>query len=369
MLPLLRRAIDSGVVAPVTGDPPLTYPETRPDDVGAVLGRTETGACIFFDRVAKETGCCRVQRHAGVAAMPLACRQFPRIVRHDAAGTDVSLSHWCPTALAALDARRGPVTIVTASHAFAGAHAMEGLDARTAWPPLLRPDCLADREAYEAIEAATVDVLANGVGAPQTRLRDVAALYEHLRTWRPAHGPQTPFVIDAIDAWQTRHARTSSRARAADQPHVAIPDAVRTTLWEAVCEAIPHEERWRMPVACGAPVPSDARDVLDTAAARARIGRYLAARCFGAWVAYQGTGLRTMLAYLAAAFVAIERSLPAARHDLRSGDDVQDHRDAARLSTAIRTADLLLLHLGSPNGLVRRLSAWEDAPLPFSASG
>jgi len=361
VLPVLRGAIESGAVVAGRGSRSLTFPEARPEEVGAVLGRTATGACVFFDRGQRD-GCCRVQRHAGMAAMPIACRQFPRIVRHDADGTDISLSHWCPTALSTLDEPAGPARIVDAPGGLA-AHALEGLDARETWPPLLRADCLADRDAYDAVEAATVDILANGSGPVHGRLRRVAALYERLRTWRPGE-PQTTFVFRTIREWQ-------------DSPHDdvagvhgdAIEGHARAALRDAVLEAVPREERWRVPGHPPAAPPHDARDVLDAPAASRRLGRYLAARAFGAWIAYQGRGLRTVAAYLAAVLATVECWLPAV--DGRDADDrcVTGEPADARVSAAIRTADLLLLHLGSPERLARSLSDWERAPLPFSASG
>ena len=69
---------------------------------------------------------------------------FPRVVLHDGRGTFISLSHFCPTA-AATAVRAGdswPLAgIVDAPPALADVGALDGLDARDAWPPLLRPAC------------------------------------------------------------------------------------------------------------------------------------------------------------------------------------------------------------------------------------
>jgi Fe-S-cluster containining protein len=360
VLPVLRRAIDDGRVTTVSGSSPLTFPDARPDDVGAVLGRTPAGTCVFFDR-AQPGGCCRVQRHAGLPAMPIACRQFPRIVRRDSAGTDISLSHWCPTALATLGDVAEPARIVDATGSPVAEAAIEGLDARETWPPLLRADCLADREAYDAIEAATVDALANGGGSVHARLGRVVTLYERLRAWRPSCGVQPAFVVDAIRRWE------DGGGEAITAPAPGLEERARTAFVDAVLDAVPPGERWRVPGRPGVPA-AEARAVLDEPLARGRLGRYLAARAFGAWMAYQGRGLRTVAAYLAAALATVEAWLPVSASAAAVDGLTPDPSDA-RVAAAIRTADLLLLHLGSPEHLARRLSDWERAPLPFTASG
>jgi ribosomal protein S28E/S33 len=79
--------------------------------------------------------------------------------------------------------------------------------------------------------------------------------------------------------------------------------------------------------------------------------RYLAARLFGSWLAYQGQGLRTVVAgvRLALDLVRIE----AARACL----DVARPLDRTLLLGAIREADRLLLHDTSREALARRLDA------------
>lgn len=365
ILPQLQRALECGVVRPTTAAPPLTYPAARPAEVGAVLGRTADGTCVFFDR-AQPDGCCRVQRHAGQAAMPVACRQFPRLVRHDATGTTISLSHWCPTALACLtpDVQ---LAIVAPPPAFAAAATLDGLDARAAWPPLLRPDCLSDPAAHARLEAAAVHLLANVPWPLLARLRAVAALFEEVRAWTPARGP----LIDDVEA------RASASLAAGEawvgnekgHGHAALPAVLHERLWTAVLDAVPDAARGRVPHGLRLPATgaastgnasADAYALLDAAATRGRVGRYLAARLFGGWIAYQGAGLRSTLAYVMAALVAAAEGLGVTT----VADD-----DQVRVGEALRTADLLLLHLGAPETLGARLAVHEQAPLRLSASG
>jgi hypothetical protein len=66
----------------------------------------------------------------------------------------------------------------------------------------------------------------------------------------------------------------------------------------------------------------------------AAIGRWLAARAFACWIAYQGRGLRTVLLYLRACLAVLAAEL--AQND--------GQVDRASAIEAIRRADLLLLH-------------------------
>ena len=66
--------------------------------------RQATGACVFFE--GDRGNLCAIHRELGVESLPMACRQFPRVVLEDPRGTLISLSHFCPTAAALLHASR-----------------------------------------------------------------------------------------------------------------------------------------------------------------------------------------------------------------------------------------------------------------------
>lgn len=331
ILPVLTHALDTQRVTPAVDGPPLIFPAERPPSVGAVLGRTPAGACVFFDR-SQRGGHCRVHRLAGTPAMPVACRQFPRIARHDARGTDVSLSHWCPTALACLD-HNEPVSIVEWPAAFSGAPQFEGLDARAAWPPLLRPDCLFDADAYDALERHTVAVLTRDGQPIPDRLADLDVWFEHLRGWHPARGS---LVTDVLVSRPVVPSARTAEVWCAE------------TLWHGVIDAIPEDLRDRVPSGIERPA-TDADRFLALPHVARRVGRYLAARFFGSWVAYQGQGLRSTMASLHAVLTVV-------RHALR----LDQHGDPdARLRLALRTSDLLLVHLAIPEALARGYSRGE----------
>ena len=89
--------------------------------------------------------------------------------------------------------------------------------------------------------------------------------------------------------------------------------------------------------------------------------RWLAAKAFASWMALQGEGLRTTVAFLRVALGVLRSE--AARGCAETGRSL----DAEQLREAFRQADLLLVHLADPEALARRLSRCE-ARTP-SASG
>jgi hypothetical protein len=117
-----------------------------------------------------------------------------------------------------------------------------------------------------------------------------------------------------------------------------------------------------VPAGLAAPgVPADA-ETADAAWVRPRwrqgpLGRYLAARSFGAWSAYLGEGVRTQVAMLAAALAAVR--VEAVRQAARTRRALDDEM----LLEAIRSADLLLHHLSDARALVRSLTRVESGPI------
>jgi Fe-S-cluster containining protein len=68
------------------------------------------GRCVFLDdpenagdAPTPEPGRCRIHAALGHEALPLACRQFPRVTVEDPRGVSVTLSHYCPTAAGLLE--------------------------------------------------------------------------------------------------------------------------------------------------------------------------------------------------------------------------------------------------------------------------
>lgn len=136
---------------------------------------------------------CSIHEAFGHDALPVACQQFPRVSVLEPRGASVTLSCFCPTALAMLDAFDGPITIVNQPSAIADN--AEGLDARTSLPPALRPDCLLDWESWWEFERLAVDKF-NSDETLREILARLSAIVENVRTWRPGEGE----LIDRVHA-------------------------------------------------------------------------------------------------------------------------------------------------------------------------
>jgi len=228
--------------------------------------------------------------------LPLACRMFPRLILHDSRGTFISLSHFCPTAAGLLFEDGPPAAIVDAPASLAGAGQLDGLNARDVWPPLLRLGVMMDLESYATWERLAVEVLT-----------------------RP--GITARVSLDTLDAATRRVEQWSPDSSG---PVGAAPAARHEPLLHAVRDAF------------GLLSPPTA--VLadhDTA-----VKRWLAARLFGAWIAYQGNGLRTTVRYLQACL------------DIFTIELARDH-DALQ---AIRRSDYLIVHESSSQQLANLLN-------------
>jgi len=233
--------------------------------------RHADGTCTFFEA---DSHLCEIHRAAGHAALPLSCRMFPRVVLHDARGTLISLSHFCPTA-AGLLFEAGDLSphIVDAPLALAGDGPLDGLDARQAWPPLLRPGVLMDHESYDAWERLGIDLLTRDGLSPAASLAALASATSRITAWSPAG--TTPLLGAVRDGFD-------------------------------------------VPVS-----PAGIRQAHESA-----VKRWLAARLFGNWIAYQGNGLHAIVGYLEKCLVTFTAELEPDGNPLE----------------AIRRSDLQIVH-------------------------
>jgi hypothetical protein len=93
------------------------------------------------------------------------------------------------------------------------------------------------------------------------------------------------------------------------------------------------------------------------------ICRYLAAKVFAAWCAYQGRGLRTIVRSLAAALAVLRMEA------IRQTGTAARVLDEALWVEAVRAADLLLVHLASADVLARGWSRAEGSGPGWLGSG
>jgi Fe-S-cluster containining protein len=257
----------------------------------ALAARRANGCCSFFDA---DTHLCAIHAAGGQEALPLTCRMFPRVVLHDPRGTFISLSHFCPTAASLLFDSTGPVTVVDAPATLAHDRMLDGLDAHDAWPPLLRDGVLTDLDSYGRWEARSIALLTEPGRTARRSLAALADVTAVIASWMPGRD----LLVDAVE-----------RAFA----NVSEPRA------EPPADHDPAVQRW------------------------------LAARLFASWIAYQGRGLETIVRYLGMCLNAFERELAQCANALE----------------AIRRSDYHLVHESSS----QRLAMLCDPPSPLRGYG
>lgn len=321
-----------------------------PDGCSSWLGLDGDGRCLFYET---GHGTCAIHRQLGHGALPESCRQFPRVSLTDARGTFVTLSHYCPTAARLLLRTDVELGIERDPPMAAATGSLEGLDARDALPPLVRPGLAHDLPSYDAWERGVVALLARDDLAPEQALVGIANAAERVRRWRPADGALATYAEWTL----ARHADVPC----ADDVLAATHPSAAPRLWLLAQSAVP--------AGVAAPsLPDDVETAWNELAARdwptfsAAVRHYLAARSFASWVAYQGQGLRTLVAslFVALGVLRVEAARACAADGRALGTD--------RFLEAVRMADLLLVHLVSPQALADRLAPVERAAEPPGSS-
>ena len=207
----------------------------------------------------------------------------------------------------------------------------------------LRPTLLFDLESYSRWERFIVSTFACNQPA-EAALETIADAGEVIRAWAPSRGPLAVHVDAAVSS---PRARCPSNAWAMYGPF-ATPDG-----YGSIVQTIPD---WLT----RPDVPADVRAILaqsvdpEWTRFSTPVRRYLAAKAFGSWSAYQGRGVRTVVAELvAAAMVVRVEAARACRAAAKSLDEPLLHE-------AIRQADRLLMHLADRTQLLRWFGQVED---------
>ena len=232
---------------------------------GQVLLASDDSGCVLRNRQARR---CELHHALGHGALPLACRQFPRVTVHDPRGISVTLSHYCPTAAALLEIDR-EVAIVRHAPAFPDDAELVGLDATDVLPPLLRDGVLMDWESWWALERAAVELLGNWTGTPAAALARLADAVQVVKRWAPS----APMTLD-------RAVQDAFASATAGPEHLAVTGP-----------------------------PSRPPDRV--------VNRFLAAHAFANWTAYGRTGISGWLRSIERAHALIESGLSIREADLR----------------------------------------------------
>jgi Fe-S-cluster containining protein len=301
---------------------------SRNGDGTAFALTTRDGTCGFFEPTDR---LCAIHRVGGSQALPTTCQMFPRVVLLDARGVFVSLSHFCPTAAALLFDETISTSIIEAPSTLVNSDVLEGLDARDTWAPLLRPGVLMDLESYGEWERQSIALLTAADTTPWRALGGVVRATEALVRWTPNDNESLRRRVDAV------FAATEPR-EAAPPPGGALSAFVRN--------AVPEPLRPPMP-------PPDFTQHLPGALEtmseyRTAVNRWLAARLFGTWMAYQATGLRAIVRYLRASLDVLVLELARG-----ASDGVLDRR---AMLEAFRRSDHLIIHLATSQRIATLLS-------------
>ena len=335
----LNEALDAGRLAAASpaanGDRPLLA-DGDPEEATAIVARTPAGDCVFYHR---PSGLCVVHRDIGEPMLPATCRHFPRLAVRDPRGTFVSLSHYCPTAVASLFREDVPLAIVENPPAFPERD-YDGLTVGPDdWPPLLRPSTLADLEGYDAWERHMVSRCAEPASGAETVIATLQRDAQIVRAVKPGEGESIAGAIAALPEGVVSALPPATLAESLAR-HMevmnAVPDTWRPQPDEAGLEGIYLEfvrqewPRWQR-----------------------TLKRYVAAKAFASWTAYQGRGLLTVVCGLDAALALVR--VEAARQCR----DARRPLDATLLREAFRHADFLLNHLAGGDGLAAAWSAAE----------
>jgi Fe-S-cluster containining protein len=292
-----------------------------PAEVAGVLTLQPSGTCVFHHPGA---GSGRSSAAGGCAIhvmRPVSCRHFPYACVLDPRGVHVTLSHFCPTAANLLFDEDVEVRVVEGPPIFDDGVEPEGLDARDALPPVF-PGTL-----HTALSTAPGTPHPAPSTAPWT-------LHPPLCT-----RPRLQLMPwDKVTEWE--HAFVSSLAgdtRTPDSPSVLTFNRARA--------ALDGIRSW--PEA-----PADLADVWEALVAPAWpdwarvIGRYLAARAHASWAMHIGGGPGDVERFIDLARTVLQ--VEAVRASRPSGHQLTRET----LTTAIRQADLLLLHYADPFRLV-----------------
>jgi len=301
------------------------------------VARDAGGDCVFFDR--RGGRLCVIHRDLGAEALPSACRHFPRRIVMDQRGTLISLSHFCPTAASML-LGAGVISIVEALPPLRLSPPVEGLDARDALPPLLRPALLCDIEGYDAWERAGLSVLAETDLDFETCLDIVASATESIRAWRPG----TETLAERVRAgFQAAGAADVVRSWSASRAIERVRLLTRGQVGDDLISMDAFDQRWNDYAVRG-------REWFNSA-----MRHYLAARLFANWIAYQGRGLRTIVEWLRTCAAVVGHEL------LRRTGDSTPPADSSAFIEAVRRADLLLLHVLDSAAFAANAATIEDS--------
>lgn len=150
---------------------------------------------MFYDTAGD--GLCSIHKEEGIRALPVSCRNFPRVTLRDPRGAFITLSAFCPT-VARLLLAAGDIRIVPAPASLTLDGALEGLDATGVLPPLLREGMLMDLDGYSVWEEEAVGLMNERRYTAAAALAVVSEATGEVIRWCPGRTPLSAAVRRAF---------------------------------------------------------------------------------------------------------------------------------------------------------------------------
>lgn len=354
-MPAIDEAVVRGRVWTVDGR--ANWLDDTAGSASGIAGtfRQVDGGCVFHASPPMTVPATARERYCGVhaalghSALPSSCQHFPRVCLIDDRGVRVSLSHYCPTAASLVVDHDGPVTIVAGPPAVPSRPVPEGLDVRDGLPPRLTDDVLTDHDGATAWERHVVATLAGEAREPSVEraLVRIATDARRLAAWRPAGGTT---LANAVGRLATEPS--------ADLDGIAnrLGEPSTWPAWFATA-ADACQGAWLADAPPSNLADLDARYVTPRWPAHAgAAGRYLAAKAFGSWIAYQADAAVTLSRWLTLCHAVLRVECA------RACGEAARPLDRDRLVRAIRQADLLLVHYADSLAIAAALGDCQSEP-------
>jgi Fe-S-cluster containining protein len=179
-------------------------------DPPSFLRAGESSYCVFLDP--ERGNDCRIHAQQGPEMLPMVCQTYPRNSSRAGAGTQVSLSLGCPTAVAMLFEDSGPIEVV-ADPAGLGHETLMTQVISELPPPKLTPGMRLARDSYHEWELRCVEILSGDKLTPELALLAIASTLEQARVQQGGEAIDSTFMKALVQAGTERHRLSALRGR------------------------------------------------------------------------------------------------------------------------------------------------------------
>ncbi len=330
--------------------------------------------CPFLEREPERTACA-IHRQLGAGALPVICQMYPRTCILPPRRVCLTLSNCCPTARQKLwreDLEGAGLAIVENPSAFPPDANYSGHSANERKPPFLRPQTPLTWEAYGRWERFCVERMADECLTPENALLHILTSAEKIRGWVGAG----PAPLSLIESLVQSEAAVDPEQLSQQIERLPSGLALCRNLYELLFQSISLDPSSRLQelIQVFQEAYGSASDAQNAALGRLTgdydqlvrpfwplweraVRRYLAAKLFANYYAYEGQGLRTGL-YVVTLILATLRL-----HATLLARIAQRPLDAPLLDEAFVLTDRYWLSMVARETLAHGLTPIETAPL------